>query len=159
MNYFFRNQLVSRKVVSCVNIPTSSFRSAIVARGFEQFFDDQKNPNDVVKTGRAWTVPDLRRKVHGLRIYSFTSLYVPIFTYLLLVFQDFNDLHKLWWVLYKERNLLLTAKEKTRRVQRPVSGIEEARYQKVKRSMAAIKFVLGERKKIQEIIKKESENS
>lgn len=66
--------------------------------------------------------------------------------------QSFDDLHKLWFVLYKERNLLLTDKEKTRRAQRPVTGIEESRYLKVKRSMGAIKFVMNERKKIDSIV-------
>lgn len=31
--------------------------------GFEEFYDDKKNPNDVILVGRSWTVPDLRRKV------------------------------------------------------------------------------------------------
>ena len=66
--------------------------------------------------------------------------------------QSFDDLHKLWYVLYKERNLLLTAKQKYRRTQRPVSAFEEFRYKKVKRSMAGIKHVLAERKKIDKLV-------
>ena len=57
-------------------------------------------------------------------------------------------MHRLWWILYKERNLLLSEKEKSRRLSRPVSPDDESRHFKVKRSMAAIKFVLDERKKI-----------
>ncbi len=58
-------------------------------------------------------------------------------------------MHKLWYVLYKERNLLLTHKEKVRRAQRPYLPEEEARYMKVKRAMAGIKFVINERKNIE----------
>lgn len=55
-------------------------------------------------------------------------------------------------MLYKERNLLLTTKQKFRRTQRPMSSDEEFRYLKVKRSMAGIKHVLNERKKIDKIL-------
>lgn len=55
----------------------------------------------------------------------------------------------MWYVLYKERNVLLTHKEKVRRAQRPYTTEEESRYQKVKRSMAGIKFVINERKDIE----------
>ena len=48
--------------------------------------------------------------------------------------------------------MLLSEKQKIRRVQRPYSRLEENRYNNVKRSMAAIKFVLDERKKIAELI-------
>ena len=95
--------------------------------GFQDFFDVKAKPDDIVTTGRAWTVPDLRRK-------------------------SFDDLHKLWFVLYKERNLLLSEREKTRRNQRPVLKPEENSYTKVKRSMAGIKIVLNERKRIQGLI-------
>ena len=62
-------------------------------------------------------------------------------------------------MLYKERNLLLTAREKVRRSQRPLLPTEEFRYIKVKRSMAAIKFVLSERRKIEnELNNKEPES-
>jgi hypothetical protein len=66
--------------------------------------------------------------------------------------QSFDDLHKLWYVLYKERNLLLTQKHKLRRTQRPVILSEEHRYSKVKKSMGGIKHVMKERKKIDAII-------
>ncbi len=68
------------------------------------------------------------------------------------LFQSFEDLHKLWYVLYKERNLLLTTKQKLRRTQRPVIAADEFRYVKVKRSMAGIKHVMDERKKIDKIL-------
>ncbi len=61
-------------------------------------------------------------------------------------------MHKLWYVLYKERNLLLTNKQKLKRTQRPVVAVDETRYAKVKRSMGAIKFVMNERRKIDKIL-------
>ena len=73
----------------------------------------------------------------------------------MLTVQSFDDLHKLWYVLYKERNLLLTTKEKSRTTGRPFSPMDEYRYSKVKRSMAAIKHVLDERKKIEKLIAEE----
>jgi hypothetical protein len=60
----------------------------------------------------------------------------------------------LYYVLYKERNLLLTDKEMARKFQRPVSNRDEQRYLYVKRGMAGIKKVLAERKKIAEEIAK-----
>ena len=63
--------------------------------------------------------------------------------------KSFDDLHKLWYVLYKERNLLLTEREKTRRGLRPMLKPDENRYIKVKKSMAGIKVVINERKRIQ----------
>ena len=98
--------------------------------GFEEFFDQKKNSGEQIVTGRAWTAADLRRK-------------------------SFDDLHKLWFVLYKERNLLLSERERIRRNQRPVTAKEEERYTKVKRSMGAIKFVLRERSKIKKMMEAE----
>ena len=111
---------------------TASYSSSRGARmGFEEFFDVKPKPGEMLVTGRAWTVADLRRK-------------------------SFDDLHKLWFILYKERNLLLSEREKTRRSLRPVTKPDENRYIKVKRSMAGIKVVLGERKRIEALLEAEA---
>ena len=65
-------------------------------------------------------------------------------------------MHALWWVLYKERNLLLTSRHRYRQKLIPMPQLEENRYIRVKRSMAAIKVVLDERKKISEMLKEQS---
>ena len=72
--------------------------------------------------------------------------------------QSFDDLHKLWFVLYKERNVLLTLRDRFRRTFSPIPDNDDSRYLKVKRSMAAIKYVLHERKQIQQIIKSEEDS-
>mmetsp|Transcript_6183 Transcript_6183/g.9323 ORF Transcript_6183/g.9323 Transcript_6183/m.9323 type:complete len:150 (-) Transcript_6183:133-582(-) len=100
------------------------FHSTAPKFGIEEFYDQNVKDNETLITGREWTVPDLRRK-------------------------SYDDLHKLWYVLYKERNLLLTMREAIRRAQRPITSAEESRYIKVKRSMAGIKIVIKERKKIE----------
>ncbi|KAI2508923.1 Mitochondrial 39-S ribosomal protein L47 (MRP-L47) [Fragilaria crotonensis] len=69
--------------------------------------------------GRSWSVAELRRK-------------------------SFVDCHKLWYVLYKERNMLLTELKLSSRSQLIMPQPE--RLQKVKKSMGAIRHVLGERK-------------
>ena len=107
----------------------SSYHAGSPVQGLDEFFDIKK-PNEVVTTGRAWTVADVRRK-------------------------SFDDIHKLWFVLYKECNLLLSEREKNRRNQRPVLAGEEHRYIKVKRSMAAIKQVLSERQRINDTLRKQ----
>lgn len=70
--------------------------------------------------GRSWSVTELRRK-------------------------SYQDLHKLWYVLYKERNMLLTEQQLSRR--RQIMFPQPERMQKVQKSMGAIKQVLGERKR------------
>jgi len=102
--------------------------------GWEEFTDRKDKPEDQVMTGRAWTVADLRRK-------------------------SFDDLHKLWYVLYKERNLILSEKEKIRRSLRPVTRMEENRYVKVKKSMAAVKTTLSERKRIETLLLSQSNST
>jgi large subunit ribosomal protein L47 len=99
-------------------------------KGFEDFYDKLK-PDEVMSAGRAWIAADLRKK-------------------------SFNDLHALWWILYKERNLLLTLRQTTRQKLMPMPQLDENRYIRVKRSMAAIKLVLDERKKIDALLKEKA---
>jgi len=70
--------------------------------------------------GRSWSVRELRRK-------------------------SFDDLHRLWHVLYKERNMLLTEHHLSQRKQ--IIMPQPERIQKTKKSMGAIRHVLGERKR------------
>lgn len=69
--------------------------------------------------GRQWSVKELRRK-------------------------SYEDLHRLWYVLYKEKNMLLTEQQLSRR--RQLIFPQPERFQKVQKSMGAIRQVLGERK-------------
>jgi large subunit ribosomal protein L47 len=70
--------------------------------------------------GRSWSVKELRRK-------------------------SYDDLHKLWYILYKERNMLLTETNLARR--HGYEMVQPDRKSKVQKSMGAIKHVLGERKR------------
>lgn len=70
-------------------------------------------------TGRCWTAPELRRK-------------------------SFEDLHRLWFVLLKEKNLLLTQQHEATRLS--INWLHQPRLDNVFRSMARIKSVLSERK-------------
>lgn len=70
--------------------------------------------------GRSWSAKELRRK-------------------------SYDDLHKLWYTLYKEKNMLLTESNLARR--HSYEMIQPDRRRKARKSMGAIKHVLGERKR------------
>ena len=70
--------------------------------------------------GRQWSVRELRRK-------------------------SYEDLHRLWYVLYKEKNMLLTEQQLSRR--RQLVFPQPERFRKVQKGMGAIRQVLGERKR------------
>lgn len=86
-----------------------------------EFFDDKKNwGENEVKHGRAWTKDELRIK-------------------------SSSDLHALWYVLLKERNMLMTMEEECKRQNRLFASPE--RVDKVKISMENLESVVKERNK------------
>ncbi|XP_044523709.1 39S ribosomal protein L47, mitochondrial isoform X1 [Gracilinanus agilis] len=88
-------------------------------KGLEEFFDDPKNWGaETVKSGAAWTHEQLRCKSN-------------------------EDLHKLWYVLLKERNMLLTLEQEAKRQRLPMPSPE--RLEKVTESMDALDKVVQER--------------
>eukprot|EP00884_Botryococcus_braunii_P011634 jgi/Botrbrau1/20471/Bobra.145_2s0032.1 len=95
-----------------------SLTSTPISRGIEDFFDTPLKDGERRTAGRAWNAADLRLK-------------------------SWDDLHKLWYVLLKERNMLYSEKELARhnreRFQNPT------RLVKVRKSMARIKRVMHER--------------
>ncbi|KAL7535359.1 hypothetical protein ACHAXR_006441 [Thalassiosira sp. AJA248-18] len=85
---------------------------------FRDLVPVEKRESETV--GRSWRAAELRRK-------------------------SYDDLHKLWYVLYKEKNLLLTESNLARR--HGYEMVQPERRKKVRKSMGAIKHVLGERKR------------
>ncbi|KAG6229080.1 hypothetical protein E4U34_003364 [Claviceps purpurea] len=78
-------------------------------------------PDETSQHGRAWTVEELRRK-------------------------SWEDLHSLWWVCCKQRNLLATAQTELARAQFGFGHSEfEKRDREVQSTMRAIKHALTER--------------
>ncbi|XP_054165086.1 39S ribosomal protein L47, mitochondrial-like [Oppia nitens] len=86
-----------------------------------EFFDDSKNFGETeVKSGREWRKDELRIKSN-------------------------TDLHKLWFVLYKERNMLKTMEEAAIDEYEPMPSPE--RIDKVEQSMKNLEEVVRERNK------------
>lgn len=84
-----------------------------------EFFDNQKNWGETeVKTGRSWTLDELRIKSN-------------------------SDLHKLWFVLLKERNMLMTMEHECKKEMELFPSPE--RVDKVKISMENLETVVRER--------------
>ncbi|KAG0250567.1 39S ribosomal protein L47, mitochondrial [Mortierella polycephala] len=109
----------SRSFPSLNRLKQLAFR----ARGVEEFFEGGKSiPTEKSWTGRAWRASELRVK-------------------------SFDDLHKLWFVLLKERNVLAAQKEDARRFHISKQYFSnKGRQIKCQKSMARIKFVLNERR-------------
>lgn len=93
--------------------------TTVSRRGLDEFFDQPENWGEgTVKSGAPWTAKQLRAKSN-------------------------EDLHKLWYVLLKEKNMLLTLEQesKRQRVQMP----SPERIRKVERSMIRLETVVKER--------------
>lgn len=120
---------------NAISIPTTNthdyrFYSSTVVTNRKQY---KPNPLDAFRdpvdretrgketVGRQWSVKELRRK-------------------------SYEDLHRLWYVLYKEKNVLLTEQQLSRR--RQLIFPQPERFKKVQKSMGAIRQVLGERKRV-----------
>ncbi|KAJ8374377.1 hypothetical protein SKAU_G00049570 [Synaphobranchus kaupii] len=87
--------------------------------GLEEFFEVPENWGEsTVKSGAPWTAKQLRTKNN-------------------------EDLHKLWYVLLKEKNMLLTIEQESRRQRLPMPSPERLR--KVERSMLRLDSVVKER--------------
>lgn len=90
-----------------------------VSKKLMEFFDDKKNLGEnEVKHGRSWALPELRIKSN-------------------------TDLHKLWYILLKERNMLLTMEEEAKEKHLYMPSPE--RLDKVKESMENLETVVRER--------------
>ncbi|CAH1240224.1 MRPL47 [Branchiostoma lanceolatum] len=108
-------------------VHTKTLHTSSSYQGAEEFFDDPKNWGEkTVKHGDAWALDQLRQKSNV-------------------------DLWKLWYVLLKERNMLLTLEQEAhRQVERMPS---EERLDKVTESMENLLEVLLEREKALRLLK------
>nr|SVE86380.1 EOG090X0DBE [Daphnia similis]SVE87009.1 EOG090X0DBE [Daphnia similis]SVE87631.1 EOG090X0DBE [Daphnia similis]SVE88262.1 EOG090X0DBE [Daphnia similis] len=118
---FLFNWIVARAIclsfrpANSTSIHTTSFKSS----NLMQFFDDPKNFGaGEVKSGRSWTMDELRIKSN-------------------------IDLQKLWFVLLKERNMLLTMEYNCREACRLFPSPE--RIDKIQDSMTRLEQVIHER--------------
>nr|XP_046248795.1 39S ribosomal protein L47, mitochondrial [Scatophagus argus] len=96
-----------------------ALHTTISRRGLEEFFDYPENWGlTTVKSGAPWTAKQLRTKSN-------------------------EDLHKLWYVLLKEKNMLLTLEQEARRQRLQMPSPE--RIKKVDRSLVRLETVVKER--------------
>ncbi|XP_011495843.1 PREDICTED: 39S ribosomal protein L47, mitochondrial [Ceratosolen solmsi marchali] len=111
------SHFIPQKILSvhrCAFLHTTSKKYDLM-----EFFDDPKNwPKDTVKVGRSWSEDELRIKSN-------------------------EDLHKLWYVLLKERNMLLTMEHACN--DEYVIFPNPERYDKVEESMKNLENVVRER--------------
>eukprot|EP00741_Cyanophora_paradoxa_P013331 tig00020684_g12874.t1 len=104
--------------LSALRLSAARARGSLPRRGLDEFFDTVTPRGQAPVTGRPWSAAELRNK-------------------------SFSDLHKLWFVCLKERNMLYTEDENARA--RGMRMQDPDRITKVKKSMARIKVVLWER--------------
>ncbi|KAK5930792.1 hypothetical protein CgunFtcFv8_027003 [Champsocephalus gunnari] len=96
-----------------------ALHTTVSRRGLDEFFDLPENwGENNVKSGAPWTAKQLRTKSN-------------------------EDLHKLWYVLLKEKNMLLSLEQESRRQRLQMPSPE--RLKKVSRSMFRLETVVKER--------------
>nr|XP_020452326.1 39S ribosomal protein L47, mitochondrial isoform X2 [Monopterus albus] len=96
-----------------------TLHTTISRRGLDEFFDFPENwGEETVKSGAPWSAKHLRTKSN-------------------------EDLHKLWYVLLKEKNMLLTLEQESKRQRVPMPSPERLR--KVERSLIRLETVAKER--------------
>lgn len=114
-NFFFSNNVA--RSISSTRVLCNVNED--VNKKLMEFFDDSKNWNEnEVKHGRSWSLQELRIKSNG-------------------------DLHKLWFVLLKELNMLKTMEHEYKREWKWWASPE--RIDKVKDSMSNVESVVRER--------------
>ncbi|KAG9494040.1 hypothetical protein GDO78_001733 [Eleutherodactylus coqui] len=112
---------------------SSSLHLSAARRGLEEFFDDPENwGQEKVKSGDAWTVNQLRCK-------------------------SSEELHKLWYVLLKEKNMLLTLEQESKRQRTAMPSHE--RLEKVTKSMDNLHSVVTEREDALRLLQTGQENA
>ncbi|KAJ1486648.1 mitochondrial 39-S ribosomal protein L47 (MRP-L47)-domain-containing protein [Baffinella frigidus] len=104
--------------------------SSPVCRALDDFHislpeKDGEGNNIYPQVGRSWLASELRLK-------------------------SFSDLHKLWWILLKERNSLMMEKHVNRGKGMAIPN--PGRIRKVRKSLSRIKCVLGERTRAKKIL-------
>ncbi|KAJ8418925.1 hypothetical protein AAFF_G00004240 [Aldrovandia affinis] len=102
-----------------IAIQYQSLHTSHCRMGLDEFFDIPENWGEqTVKSGSPWSAKQLRTKSN-------------------------EDLHKLWYVLLKEKNMLLTIEQESKRQRVPMPSPE--RLKKVDRSMTRLDTVVKER--------------
>ncbi|XP_022860410.1 39S ribosomal protein L47, mitochondrial-like [Olea europaea var. sylvestris] len=110
----------ARSEASAAGAAAASFSTASKHNPLEEFFDTTRSPDDEkpVVYGRSWKAPELRLK-------------------------SWDDLNKLWYVLLKEENMLMTQCQMLHA--QNLRFLNPERIPKVRKSMCRIKQVLTER--------------
>ncbi|KAG2195983.1 hypothetical protein INT47_011488 [Mucor saturninus] len=133
INWGLTNRTFSTSRIALAETTTTPV-APVKATGLYQFFENNESlpkqnwtgnnkQQATSNTRRAWKAQELRQK-------------------------SFDDLHKLWYVLLKERNVLATQREEASRLKLPKQlWTNQGRLKKCQKSMARIKFVLHERQR------------
>ncbi|KAK8953677.1 hypothetical protein KSP40_PGU007456 [Platanthera guangdongensis] len=122
----FMSRIFSRVLTSATRLESSASSFATSAsvtttkNPLEEFFEIERIPDDEkpIKYGRGWKASELRLK-------------------------SWDDLHKLWYVLLKEKNMLMTQRQMLHA--QNLRFPNQERIPKVRKSMCRIKHVLTER--------------